>query len=305
MAARKSASKNKNKNKNKKVRVALVQMACIDKPDQNVKKALERIGKAAKAGAQIVCLQELFRSRYFCQSEDDAQFELAESIPGPTSKALAKAAAQHKIALVGSIFERRAQGLYHNTAVIFNERGEMAGKYRKMHIPDDPRYYEKFFFTPGDAEPGFFATATAAAKIGTLICWDQWYPEAARLTALAGAQILFYPTAIGWHKEDVKDIRIAQADAWELIQRSHALSNGCFVCAVNRVGTEDGLTFWGGSFVADPFGRIIAKASADKEEILYAECDLDSIDSTRRHWPFLRDRRVDAYGGILKRYGQS
>ena len=295
MASRKGSSK--------KVRVALVQMTCSDKPDQNLRKAIERIGKAAKAGAAIVCLQELFGSLYFCQSEDDAQFALAEPIPGPTSKALAKAAARHKITLVGSIFERRAEGLYHNTAVVVDEHGEMIGKYRKMHIPDDPRYYEKFFFTPGDAEPGFFSVPTSAARIGTLVCWDQWYPEAARLTALSGAQILFYPTAIGWHKEDPEDARRAQADAWELIQRSHALSNGCFVCAVNRVGVEEGLTFWGGSFVADPFGRIIAKASHDKEEILYAECDLELIDWTRRHWPFLRDRRIDAYGGILKRFG--
>ncbi|HYF50973.1 MAG TPA: carbon-nitrogen hydrolase [Planctomycetota bacterium] len=289
----------------RQVRVGLVQMSCTPRPDQNLKKALGQIAKAAKEGAQIVCLQELFRSLYFCQSEDDAQFALAEEIPGPTSKALAASAAKHKITLVGSIFERRAEGLYHNTAVVFNERGKMIGKYRKMHIPDDPRYYEKFFFTPGDAEPGFFAVPAGPACIGTLVCWDQWYPEAARLTALAGAQILFYPTAIGWHKEDGKEVRQAQADAWELIQRSHALSNGCFVCAVNRVGVEDGLTFWGGSFVADPFGRIIAKASHDREEILYADCDLGLIDWTRRHWPFLRDRRIDAYGGILKRYGQS
>jgi N-carbamoylputrescine amidase len=284
------------------VRVALIQMSCSDKPEQNLRKALERIQRAAKQGAQIVCLQELFRSRYFCQSEDDAQFALAEPIPGPTTRALSKAAARAKITLIGSVFERRAQGLYHNTAVIFDERGRLTGTYRKMHIPDDPRYYEKFFFTPGDAEPGFHAHTTSRAKIGTLVCWDQWYPEAARLTALAGAQILFYPTAIGWHKEDGPAVRRPQADAWELIQRSHALSNGCFVCAVNRVGREDGLQFWGGSFVADPFGQIIAKAGHDREEILHAECDLEKIDWTRRHWPFLRDRRVDAYGGLVRRY---
>ncbi|HYG77710.1 MAG TPA: carbon-nitrogen hydrolase [Planctomycetota bacterium] len=282
--------------------IALIQMTCSTEPRENLDKALKRIKEAAKQGAQIVCLQELFRSRYFCQSEDDSQFALAESIPGPTTEALSKAAAAAKIVLVGSIFERRAEGLYHNTAVVFDSDGKMTGKYRKMHIPDDPCYYEKFYFTPGDAQPGFRAIETAHGKIGTLVCWDQWFPEAARLTALAGARVLFYPTAIGWHPKDDPETKKAQADAWELIQRAHALANGCFVCAVNRVGREDNLDFWGGSFVADPFGRVIAKASADKEEILLARCELSSIDWTRRHWPFLRDRRVDAYGGVLQRF---
>jgi N-carbamoylputrescine amidase len=292
----------KTKKPSHSVRVALVQMSCSAKPQENLAKALQRIKEAAKQGAQIVCLQELFRSRYFCQSEDDAQFELAEPIPGPTSQALSKAAAASKITLIGSIFERRAEGLYHNTAVVFTPDGKMIGKYRKMHIPDDPCYYEKFYFTPGDPQPGFHAWQTPEAKIGALVCWDQWFPEAARLTALSGAQILFYPTAIGWHPKEEAAMKTTQADAWETIQRSHAISNGCFVCAVNRVGREDNLDFWGSSFIADPFGRIIAKASADKEEILTADCDLASIDWTRRHWPFLRDRRVDAYGGLGQRY---
>jgi N-carbamoylputrescine amidase len=271
-------------------------------PSENLAKALTKIKQAAKAGAKIVCLQELFRSRYFCQTEDDDQFALAEPIPGPTSKALAKAAADSKIVLVGSLFERRAEGLYHNTAVIFDEKGKLLGKYRKMHIPDDPCYYEKFYFTPGDPAPGFHACQTSAATVGALVCWDQWFPEAARLTALAGAQMLFYPTAIGWHLKDPLEVKQGQADAWELIQRSHAVANGCFVCSVNRVGREDNLEFWGGSFVADPFGKILAKASNKNEENLIVECDLEKIDWTRRHWPFLRDRRVDAYGGLLRRF---
>jgi len=284
------------------VTVALIQMHCSKSPAENLAKAIERIGRAAKDGAKIVCLQELFCSRYFCQTEDDGQFELAEPIPGPTSQALSQAAARFKIVLVGSIFERRAEGLYHNTAVIFDEKGKLLGKYRKMHIPDDPCYYEKFYFTPGDAAPGFHACDTSAAKVGALVCWDQWFPEAARLTALAGAQMLFYPTAIGWHLKDPLEVKRGQADAWELIQRSHAVANGCFVCSVNRVGREDNLEFWGGSFVADPFGKIIAKASHNKEETLLVDCNLEQIDWTRRHWPFLRDRRVDAYGGLLKRF---
>jgi N-carbamoylputrescine amidase len=275
-------------------------MSCSDDQDANLSKALERVKHAAKRGAKIVCLQELFRSRYFCQSEDDAQFALAEPIPGPASEALARAAAEHEITLVGSLFERRTEGVYHNTAVIFAPNGELIGKYRKMHIPDDPCFYEKFYFTPGDSTPGFQSYSTPQAKIGTLICWDQWFPEAARLTALAGAQILFYPTAIGWHLKDRPAVKRGQADAWELIQRSHAVANGCFVCSVNRVGREGKLDFWGGSFIADPFGKLIAKAGK-KEEIVHAKCDLSAIDWTRRHWPFLRDRRVDAYGGLVQR----
>ncbi len=287
-----------------KVRVGLIQMSCSTQPKENLAKALSRIKQAAKEGAQVVCMQELFRSQYFCQSEDDAQFALAESIPGPTTQALSRAAAAAKIALIGSVFERRAEGLYHNTAVIFNEKGKLIGTYRKMHIPDDPCYYEKFYFTPGDATPGFQSFKTERARIGTLVCWDQWYPEAARLTALAGAQLIFYPTAIGWHIKDEPEVKRGQADAWELIQRSHAVANGCFVCSVNRVGREQNLQFWGGSFIADPFGKIIAKAGHDTEEILHAECDLEQIDWTRRHWPFFRDRRVDAYGGVTKRWGE-
>jgi N-carbamoylputrescine amidase len=287
--------------KDRTLTVGLVQMSCSTDPDANVAKALKKVKEAAKKGAQIVCLQELFRSRYFCQVESDEQFELAEELNGPTEDALAQAAKENKITLIGSVFERRTDGLYHNTALVFNERGERIGLYRKMHIPDDPRYYEKYYFTPGDMKPGFHAIETSRAKIGTLVCWDQWYPEAARLTALSGAQVLFYPTAIGWHKEDPKKVRDGQADAWELAQRAHALANGVFVCSVNRVGVEDDLTFWGGSFIADPFGRVIAKASADKEEILMAAIDLNEIDWTRRHWPFLRDRRIDAYGGLTER----
>ena len=289
------------KSKANSVRVALIQMSCSEKPKENLAKALNQIKRAAKDGAQLVCLQELFRSRYFCQSEDDAQFALAETIPGPTTQALSRVAAASKIALVGSVFERRTEGLYHNTAVIFDEKGKLIGKYRKMHIPDDPCFFEKFYFTPGDATPGFQSFQTGRARIGTLVCWDQWYLEAARLTALAGAQLIFYPTAIGWHIQDDAEVKLGQADAWELIQRSHAVANGCFVCSVNRVGREGKLDFWGGSFVVDPFGKIIAKAGHAKEEILLVDCDLEKIDWTRRHWPFLRDRRVDAYGNMTRR----
>ena len=277
-------------------------MSCSTDPAANVAKALDRIAEAAKSGANIVCLQELFRSQYFCQSEDDNCFALAEPIPGPTFNALSKAAAQHKIVLVGSLFEKRTDGLYHNTAVVFDSDGSARGKYRKMHIPDDPCYYEKFYFTPGDSEPGFKAVDTSLGKIGVLVCWDQWYPEAARLMALSGARILFYPTAIGWHLADSPETKRGQADAWETIQRSHAIANGCFVCATNRVGAESNLDFWGGSFVADPFGKIIAKAPHDQEEIVLAQCDMEKIDWTRRHWPFLRDRRVDAYADLIRRY---
>lgn len=285
-----------------KTKVALVQMSCSDNGDDNLNKALQRIGDAAKAGAQVVCLQELFRTPYFCQSEDDKCFALAEKIPGPTSEALAAAAKTNNIVVIGSIFEKRAEGLYHNSAVVFDADGSQRGLFRKMHIPDDPLYYEKFYFTPGDESPGFQAHDTSAGKLGVLVCWDQWYPEAARLTALRGASILFYPTAIGWHPSDPQDVQRAQADAWETIQRSHAIANGCFVCAVNRVGREGNLIFWGGSFVCDPFGQIISKASKDKEEILFAECDFSKIDYTRRHWPFLRDRRIDAYGELGRRF---
>jgi N-carbamoylputrescine amidase len=283
------------------VTVGLVQMSCGPKPEANLKKALARIEEAAKKGAEIICLQELFRSQYFCQIEDIELFKLAETIPGPSTEALTKVARKNKIVIVASLFEKRAAGLYHNTAVIIDADGKVAGNYRKMHIPDDPLYYEKFYFTPGDL--GFKTHDTRYGKVGTLVCWDQWFPEAARLTALGGAQFLFYPTAIGWLPEEDPEMNLAQHSAWETIQRGHAIANGVFVVVVNRVGKEGKLTFWGQSFVADPFGRIIAKASADKEEILIVDCDLRNIELTRQNWPFLRDRRIDAYEGLSYRFG--
>jgi N-carbamoylputrescine amidase len=283
-----------------RVNVALVQMSCTANKQKNIDKALARIAEAAAAGANIVCLQELFHGLYPCQSEDHARFDEAEPIPGPISEALAAAAKQHGVAIVGSLFERRAPGVYHNTAVIFDADGSTAGVYRKMHIPDDPSYYEKFYFTPGDL--GFAAFDTKFGKVGPLVCWDQWYPEAARLTALRGAQILFYPTAIGWLHAEKAEYGASQHAAWETMMRSHAIANGVFVVAVNRVGTEQGIEFWGASFVADPNGNIIARASHDQEETMIVECDLDRIDVVRTHWPFLRDRRIDAYSDITKRY---
>lgn len=279
--------------------VGLVQMSCTEKPDHNLKKAIARIGDAARRGATVVCLQELFRSQYFCQKEDTALFALAEPIPGPTTEALARVARQKKVVLVASLFERRAAGLYHNTAVVFDRDGSIAGTYRKMHIPDDPLYYEKFYFTPGDT--GFRAHETAAGRCGVLVCWDQWFPEGARLTALAGAQVLFYPTAIGWLPGEAEEMNRAQHEAWETIQRAHAIANGVYVVVVNRVGREGQLTFWGQSFVADPFGRIVAKAPSDAEATLVVELDLARIEETRQNWPFLRDRRIDAYGGLSAR----
>jgi N-carbamoylputrescine amidase len=287
-----------------KVVLGLVQMRCGRDPSANFAKAVARVRKAAKRGAQIVCLQELFRSQYFCQIEDHKYFQLAEPIPGPSTQALCKLAKQLKIVLIASLFERRAAGLYHNTAAIIDANGKLLGKYRKMHIPDDPLYYEKFYFTPGDL--GFRAWQTRYGKIGVLVCWDQWYPEGARLTALQGAQILFYPTAIGWHPKEKAKYGRAQHDSWETIQRSHGIANGCYVAVPNRVGHEapdggDGIEFWGQSFVADPSGQIVAKASTSKDEILIVPVDLARVDETRTHWPFLRDRRVDAYGDITKR----
>ena len=279
--------------------VGLVQMTCGTSPDKNLKKALSRIGEAAKRGATVVCLQELFRSQYFCQTEDTALFALAEPIPGPTTKTLAEAARKHKVVLVSSLFERRAAGVYHNTAVIFDRDGDIVGTYRKMHIPDDPLYYEKFYFTPGDL--GFKVHQTQQGQCGVLVCWDQWFPEAARLTALQGAEMLFYPTAIGWLPDESDEMNQAQHQAWETMQRAHAIANGVFVVSVNRVGKEGALDFWGQSFVADPFGRILAKASSTDEEILIVECDLSLIEQTRQNWPFLRDRRIDAYGGLTQR----
>ncbi|MBI2191761.1 MAG: carbon-nitrogen hydrolase [Planctomycetes bacterium] len=283
-----------------KITVALIQMSCTDRPEANLEKALDRIGEAAARGAQVVCLQELFRTCYFCQSESDEAFDLAEPIPGPTTDALGRAAAKHHVTLIGSVFEKRAAGIFHNTAVVLGEDGCLRGRYRKMHIPDDPLYYEKFYFTPGDL--GFQSFPAGPARIGTLVCWDQWFPEAARLTALAGAQVLFYPTAIGWFAGGPASECRAMHQAWETVQRGHAIANGVFVAAANRVGREGGLEFWGASFVCDPFGEVIARASHDREEILVACCDLGRVDQTRRQWPFFRDRRIDAYGGILERF---
>lgn len=272
-------------------------------PDENLEKAIAGVRQAAAQGAQIVCLQELFRSRYFCQCEDHQYFQLAEPIPGPSTERLGSIARELGVVVIASLFEKRAEGIYHNTAAILDADGSYLGKYRKMHIPDDPQFYEKFYFTPGDL--GFRSWDTRFARIGVLVCWDQWYPEAARLTALSGAQILFYPTAIGWLPSEKEEHGAQQAAAWETIQRSHAIANGVYVCAVNRVGFEDspsgGLEFWGGSFVADPGGRIIAKAG-QSEQVLTADCDLGKVNVSRTHWPFLRDRRIDAYGDITRRY---
>ena len=288
------------KAKSNSVAVGLVQMSCDLMPEVNLKKAIARIGEAAREGAQIVCLQELFRSQYFCQTEDIELFKLAETIPGPSTEKLSRVARQKKVVIIASLFEKRAAGVYHNTAVIIDANGSIAGKYRKMHIPDDPLYYEKFYFTPGDL--GFQTHDTKYGKVGALVCWDQWFPEAARLTALTGAQLLFYPTAIGWLPDEKEEMNQAQHSAWETIQRAHAIANGVYLVAVNRVGHEGKLTFWGQSFVADPFGRIIAKASANKEEVLIVDCDLNKIDETRQNWPFLRDRRIDFYDGLAYRF---
>jgi len=314
-------------------RVALIQMSCEPSTEANLAKAVARVREAAEAGAKLICLPELFRAQYFCQREDHALFSTAEPIPGPSTAALSEVVREHKIVLIASLFERRAPGLYHNTAATLDHTStapdNIAAIYRKMHIPDDPLYYEKFYFTPGDL--GFLATDTSQGRVGTLVCWDQWYPEGARITALKGAETLFLPTAIGWHPSEKAEYGDRQYDAWQTIQRAHAIANGVFVCAVNRVGHEhgdvlldsvhgngshtvvnmpgpgdhtpaSGLEFWGGSFIADPFGRILAKASHDKEEILYADLDMAEVEITRQHWPFLRDRRIDAYGGITSRF---
>ena len=286
-------------------------MSCTTDPEENLVKAETRVREAAGRGAQIVCLQELFRSQYFCREEDARLFDLAEPIPGPSTERLSKVAREQKVVVIASLFERRAAGVYHNTAAIIDADGSLLGIYRKMHIPDDPLYYEKFYFTPGDL--GFKAFDTAVGKVGTLVCWDQWYPEGARITALQGANLLFYPTAIGWHPAEKAEFGEAQYDAWQTIQRGHAIANGVFVAAVNRVGMEHGdvkgnkvdgagLEFWGGSFLADPFGRVIAKAAHDKEEILVGEINLTLLEETRRNWPFLRDRRIDAYQPIVQRF---
>jgi N-carbamoylputrescine amidase len=282
------------------LRIGLVQMRCSERADENLVRALAGIEDAAARGACLVCLPELFRTPYFCQAEDATRFDLAEPVPGPTTEAVAKVAAARGVTVVASVFERRAGGLYHNTAVVLDADGRVAGVYRKMHIPDDPLYYEKFYFTPGDL--GFQAFDTRAGRVGTLVCWDQWFPEAARLAALAGAQVLVYPTAIGWETGARPEWEAAEHDAWETVQRAHAIANGVFVAAVNRMGVEGRLTFWGQSFVADPFGRVIARASAREEETLVVDCDLSLVEEVRRGWPFLRDRRIDAYGDLLKRF---
>ncbi|MBX9742891.1 MAG: carbon-nitrogen hydrolase [Chthoniobacterales bacterium] len=291
--------------KEKNVRVGLVQMRCHQEPQLNFQNAEKLIREAAGRGAEIVCLPELFLSEYFCQSEDHRYFQLAEPIPGPSTEALSALAKELSLVLVASLFERRAPGLYHNTAAILDADGTYLGKYRKMHIPDDPLFYEKFYFTPGDL--GFRSWTTRAGKIGVLICWDQWYPEAARLTALRGAEILFYPTAIGWHPSEKKEYGVQQKEAWLLAQRAHALANGVYVIGVNRIGKEApaggaGLEFWGNSFIAAPDGSLLAEAPQQEEMVLVADLDLTRIDQQRTHWPFLRDRRVDAYQGIEQRY---
>ncbi|MFN4243014.1 MAG: carbon-nitrogen hydrolase [Tepidisphaerales bacterium] len=292
--------------------IALTQMACTDDPKANLKRQVELADRAAREGAKIICTQELFRSLYFCQCEDHRFFQLAEPIPGPSTDALGKVARKHKVTIVASLFERRAAGLYHNTAAVIDPKGNVQGIYRKMHIPDDPLYYEKFYFTPGDL--GFRSFRTPYATIGVLVCWDQWYPEAARATCLTGAEILFYPTAIGWHPSEKQEYGHAQHESWELIQRSHAVANGCFVAVPNRIGREhvagpdgkpvsrDGIEFWGQSFVAEPNGQVLAKAPADRETVLHARLDLSKVEFARTHWPFLRDRRIDAYGTLTRRF---
>jgi N-carbamoylputrescine amidase len=305
------------------IRVALIQIACAPSVSENLDHAAELVRRAARDGARLICLPELFRAQYFCQREDHALFALAEPIPGPSTARLAAIVREEKITLVASLFERRAPGLYHNTVAVLDHAStapdHVAAIYRKMHIPDDPLFYEKFYFAPGDL--GFRSIPTSSGPVGALICWDQWFPEAARITALSGAETLFYPTAIGWHPSEKAEFGAAQYDAWQTIQRAHAIANGVFVCAANRVGHEhgdvildgqtipgpgdhtpaSGLEFWGGSFIADPFGRILAQASHDKEEILTAELDPGLVEITRQHWPFLRDRRIDAYAPITRR----
>jgi N-carbamoylputrescine amidase len=293
--------------KQRRFKVALIQMACAADPEENLHVAISRVQEAAGAGAAVICLPELFRSQYFCQREDAAAFDLAEPVPGPTTAALGKVAEKAGVVVIAPLFERRAAGLYHNSAAILDSAGEIVGLYRKMHIPDDPAYYEKFYFTPGDR--GFPAFATKVGCLGVLICWDQWYPEAARLVALEGASVIFYPTAIGWHPEEKERFGAAQRDAWRTVQRAHAIANGVYVAAINRVGHEklagapgQGIEFWGSSFLSDPLGVVLAEAAVDREEILFGEIDLDRIEEVRRNWPFLRDRRIDAYAGLDQRF---
>ena len=287
-----------------KFTIGLVQMTCTTDPEQNLQKAIAGIRKAAAKGAEIICLQELFRSQYFCREEKAELFDLAESIPGPSTEVIGSVAKELQVTVVASLFEKRAHGLYHNTAAIIDADGSLTGIYRKMHIPDDPLFYEKFYFTPGDL--GFLNFETRYSRIGVLVCWDQWYPEGARITSLQGANVLFYPTAIGWHPSEKAEFGEAQLDAWRTIQRAHAIANGVFVAAVNRTGfegsPESGLEFWGNSFVSDPFGRVIQQAPATEETVLIAECDPKHMDEVRRNWPFLRDRRIDAYAPITQRW---
>jgi N-carbamoylputrescine amidase len=290
-----------------KFTVGLVQMKCTTNKEENLTRATERIREAAKRGAQVISLHELFAGEYFCRTEDAALFDLAEPVPGPTTERLAKVAKELKVAFVVSVFERRAAGVYHNTCAVLDADGSYLGKYRKMHIPDDPLYYEKFYFTPGDL--GFLNFDTKYARVGVQICWDQWYPEGSRLTAMKGAQVIFYPTSIGWHPHEKGEVGAAQLDSWKTIQRAHAVANGIYVAVVNRVGYEGkpekgdaGLEFWGNSFVADPSGQVMAEAAQDKEEILVVECDPGKSEDTRRNWPFFRDRRIDAFGGLLERW---
>ena len=306
----------KQKTSDRIVSVGITQMACVEDSDANRKHQASLLEQAAKQGAKIICTQEMFASLYFCQSEDHRFFKLAETIPGPSTDLFGKIAKKYKCVIVASLFEKRAAGLYHNTAAVIGTDGNIMGIYRKMHIPDDPLYYEKFYFTPGDVGPdgGFRAWDTPWGKIGVLICWDQWYPEAARLTALQGAEILFYPTAIGWHPGEKDEYGIAQHESWELIQRSHAVANGCYVCSPNRIGlefvtdaagkkvSEDGIQFWGQSFITEPNGQMLRKASQDQQEVIVQQLDLEKVEFARTHWPFLRDRRIDAYGDITKRY---
>lgn len=305
-------AKKKAKSSSRVVNIGFTQMKCVEDVATNRKHQAALLEKAATQGGQILCTQEMFTSQYFCQVEDHRFFKLAETIPGPSTDLFCKIAKKYGVVIVASLFEKRASGLYHNTAAVIDADGSLMGLYRKMHIPDDPLYYEKFYFTPGDL--GFRTWNTKLAKIGVLICWDQWYPEGARLTALSGAEILFYPTAIGWHPQEKAEYGEAQHDSWELMQRSHAVANGCYVCAPNRIGHEtilgtdgkpvskDGIQFWGQSFVASPNGQVVHRASIDKEEIGIVECDLEKVEFSRTHWPFLRDRRIDAYEGITKRF---
>ena len=285
----------------RQIQIGLVQMRCGSDPHKNLEHAAEQVKQAAQQGANVVCLPELFRTQYFCQSEDYANFDLAEPVPGPSTDLLSRLARQHGVVILAGLFERRAAGVYHNTVAVLDADGQFLGKYRKMHIPDDPLYFEKFYFTPGDL--GFKVFPSQFGQIGTLVCWDQWFPEAARLTALQGAEILFYPTAIGWHPSEKEEFGATQHANWELIQRSHAIANGCFVVAVNRTGHEGaangGVEFWGQSFVADPNGTILSRAPVAEEATIVACVNLDLVEVVRTHWPFLRDRRVDAYGGLM------